>query len=57
MSNAPGSLALVSSQADEREVSLSNVKLNKACDATSAVKFNTGELKSVASQNFKESAD
>ena len=56
MSNAPGSLALVSSQADEREVSLSNVKLNKACDATSAVKFNTGELKSVASQNFKAAA-
>ena len=56
MSNAPGSLASASPQANECDVSLSNVNLNEACDATSAVKFNAGELKSAASQNFKAGA-
>ena len=56
MSNVPGSLASVSSQTDECDASLSNVNLNEVCDAASAVKFNAGELKSAASQNFKAGA-
>ena len=43
-------------QTSEHDVSLSNVNLNEACDAASAVKFNAGELKSAASENFKAAA-
>ncbi|WP_297942661.1 hypothetical protein [uncultured Campylobacter sp.] len=41
-------------QADECDVSRKNS--DEACDAASAVKFNAGELKSAASQNFKACA-
>ncbi len=51
MSNEPGGVASASLQADERDISRKS--LDEACDAASAVKFNAGELKSAASQNFK----
>ena len=54
MSNEPGGVALASLQADECDISRKN--LDEACDAASAVKFNAGELKSAASQNFKACA-
>ena len=54
MSNEPGGGALASLQADECDVSRKN--LDEARDAASAVKFNAGELKSAASQNFKACA-
>ena len=44
-----GSLASASPQADEHDVSLSNVKLNEACDATSA-EFNADVFKPEASK-------
>ena len=56
MSNVLGSLALVSSQADEHDVSLSNVNLNKACDAGSGAEFNADVFKPEASKNFKAAA-
>ncbi|MFC2346083.1 hypothetical protein [Campylobacter sp.] len=55
MSNMLGSLASASPQADEHDVSLSNVKLNEACDATSA-EFNADVFKPEASENFKAAA-
>jgi putative uncharacterized protein (fragment) len=54
MSNEPGDATSASLQSDERDVSRKNS--DEACDAASAVKFNTGELKSAASQNFKAGA-
>ena len=54
MSNEPGGVALASLQADECDISRKN--LDEARDAASAVKFNAGELKSAASQNFKACA-
>lgn len=51
MSNEPGGGTSASLQADECDISRKN--LDEACDAASAVKFNAGELKSAASQNFK----
>ena len=54
MSNEPGDATSASLQSDERDVSRKNSY--EACDAASAVKFNTGELKSAASQNFKACA-
>ena len=56
MPNVPASLTSVSPQTYECNVSLSNVNVNEARDAASAVKFNAGELKSAASQNFKACA-
>ena len=43
MPNVLGSLASVSPQTDECDVSLSNVNLNQACDAASVVKFDADE--------------
>ena len=54
MSNELGGGTLASRQADECDISRKN--LDEACDAASAVKFNAGELKSAASQNFKACA-
>ena len=54
MSNEPGGGTSASLQADECDISRKN--LDEACDAASAVKFNAGELKSAASQNFKACA-
>ncbi len=54
MSNELGGGTLASRQADECDISCKN--LDEACDAASAVKFNAGELKSLASQNFKACA-
>ena len=54
MSNEPGGATSASLQADECDVSRKNS--DEACDAASAVKFNAGELKSAASQNFKACA-
>ena len=54
MSNEPGDATSASLQSDERDVSRKNS--DEACDAASAVKFNAGELKSAASQNFKACA-
>ena len=54
MSNEPGGATSASLQADECDVSRKN--LDEACDAAGAVKFNAGELKSAASQNFKACA-
>nr|WP_314442240.1 hypothetical protein [uncultured Campylobacter sp.] len=51
MSNEPGDGTSASLQANECDVSRKN--LDEARDAASAVKFNAGELKSAASQNFK----
>nr|WP_315046966.1 hypothetical protein [uncultured Campylobacter sp.] len=53
MSNEPGTTS-ASLQADECDLSRKN--LDEACDAASDVKFNAGELKSAASQNFKACA-
>lgn len=54
MSNEPGGATSASLQADECDLSRKN--LDEARDAASAVKFNAGELKSAASQNFKACA-
>ena len=54
MSNEPDGATSASLQADECDLSRKN--LDEACNAASAVKFNAGELKSAASQNFKASA-
>lgn len=54
MSNEPGGATSASLQADECDVSRKNS--DEARDAASAVKFNAGELKSAASQNFKACA-
>ncbi|WP_298103433.1 hypothetical protein, partial [uncultured Campylobacter sp.] len=54
MSNVSGGVASASLQSDKRDISRKN--LDEACDAASAVKFNAGELKSAASQNFKACA-
>ena len=54
MSNVSGGVASASLQSDKRDISRKN--LDEACDAASAVKFNAGELKSAASQNFKAGA-
>ena len=54
MSNEPGGGTSASLQADECDISRKN--LDEARDAASAVKFNAGELKSAASQNFKACA-
>ena len=56
MSNAPGSLASASPQANEHDVSRANVNLNEACDAASAVKFNADVFKPEASENLKAGA-
>ncbi|WP_299085462.1 hypothetical protein [uncultured Campylobacter sp.] len=54
MSNEPGGTTSASLQTDECD--LSRKSLDEARDAASAVKFNAGELKSAASQNFKACA-
>ena len=54
MSNEPGGATSALLQADECDLSRKN--LDEARDAASAVKFNAGELKSAASQNFKACA-
>ena len=54
MSNEPDGATSASLQADECDLSRKN--LDEACDAASAVKFNAGDLKSAASQNFKACA-
>ncbi|WP_297883076.1 hypothetical protein [uncultured Campylobacter sp.] len=54
MPNEPGDATSASLQADECDLSRKNS--DEACDAASAVKFNAGELKSAASQNFKACA-
>ena len=43
-------------QADERNVSLSNVNLNQACDAANGAEFNADVFKLEASENFKAGA-
>ncbi len=54
MPNEPGDATSASLQADECDLSRKNS--DEARDAANAVKFNAGELKSAASQNFKAGA-